>query len=131
LWRTGGTLAPPPAHSRRRFNRCERNNTLSAEARGLNDRLRFVLGRFRGSGPAKSRTGLVASQTRKFFHVQQARTLFARFRKDEKGVTLVEYGIALVLAITVGAGALVTLGGGVSEQMTDSCAAFGAGATSC
>lgn len=27
---------------------------------------------------------------------------FARLRKDEKGVTLVEYGIALVLAIAVG-----------------------------
>jgi len=34
-----------------------------------------------------------------------------RFIKDERGVTLVEYGIALTLAVTFGAAALVTLGG--------------------
>jgi pilus assembly protein Flp/PilA len=44
-------------------------------------------------------------------------SLFQRFRRDEKGVTLVEYGIALVLAITVGVGALTLLGGEVSDQM--------------
>lgn len=42
---------------------------------------------------------------------------FARLSKDEEGVTLVEYGIALALAITVGLGALTTLGQGVDAQM--------------
>lgn len=42
---------------------------------------------------------------------------FARLMKDEKGVTLVEYGIALTLAIVVGLGALTTLGEGVDAQM--------------
>ena len=44
-------------------------------------------------------------------------SLFARFSRDEKGVTLVEYGIALILAITVGTGALTLLGGAVSGEM--------------
>lgn len=34
-----------------------------------------------------------------------------RFIKDERGVTLVEYGIALALAVTVGTAALATLAG--------------------
>jgi pilus assembly protein Flp/PilA len=46
-------------------------------------------------------------------------SLFQRFRRDEKGVTLVEYGIALVLAITVGGVALTGLGAAVSGQMTE------------
>lgn len=42
---------------------------------------------------------------------------FARLMKDEKGVTLVEYGIALTLAVTVGTGALAILGGDVDDEM--------------
>jgi pilus assembly protein Flp/PilA len=44
---------------------------------------------------------------------------FSRLKKDEKGVTLVEYAIALTLAVTVGTGALLTLGGSVDGQMTE------------
>ncbi|GHF58942.1 Flp family type IVb pilin [Seohaeicola zhoushanensis] len=40
-----------------------------------------------------------------------------RLRKDEKGVTLVEYGIALTLAVGLGAGALTTLGDDVGGMM--------------
>ena len=43
--------------------------------------------------------------------------LFARFRRDERGVTLVEYGIALVLAVVVGATALTDLAGQVDAEM--------------
>lgn len=43
---------------------------------------------------------------------------FARFAKDEKGVTLVEYGIALTLAVAVGTGALSLLATGVEGKMT-------------
>ena len=46
---------------------------------------------------------------------------FARFRKDEKGVTLVEYGIALVLAVSVGTLALAGLAGGVDARMDGAC----------
>lgn len=42
---------------------------------------------------------------------------FARLHKDEDGVTLVEYGIALTLAVTVGLGALSILGGDVDAEM--------------
>ncbi|QUJ76708.1 Flp family type IVb pilin [Sulfitobacter albidus] len=42
---------------------------------------------------------------------------FARLRRDEEGATLVEYGIALGLAVTLGAGALLTLSGDVGETM--------------
>lgn len=57
---------------------------------------------------------------------------FARFRKDEKGVTLVEYGIALVLAITVGTVLLSGAAAAVNEQIRDSCDAMGpTNATAC
>jgi Flp pilus assembly pilin Flp len=46
---------------------------------------------------------------------------FARLRRDEKGVTLVEYGIALVLAVTLGGGALIGLAGGVDNKMDGAC----------
>ena len=46
---------------------------------------------------------------------------FARLRKDEKGVTLVEYGIALVLAVTLGTTALMGLAGGVDTRMDGAC----------
>lgn len=49
---------------------------------------------------------------------------FARLRKDEKGATLVEYGVALALAITLGAGALATLGTDVGNTMADASAAL-------
>ena len=42
---------------------------------------------------------------------------FARLMKDEKGVTLVEYGIALVLAVTVGVGGLTVLATDVDDQV--------------
>lgn len=47
--------------------------------------------------------------------------LFARFRKDEEGVTLVEYGIALILAVTVGVTVLGGLATEVNNQMDDAC----------
>lgn len=49
------------------------------------------------------------------------RTTFARLRKDEKGVTLVEYGIALVLAVTLGTAALASLAGNVDQKMDQAC----------
>ena len=48
---------------------------------------------------------------------------FARLMKDEKGVTLVEYGIALTLAVAVGTVALGNLADGVEGRMD--------GATAC
>ena len=45
------------------------------------------------------------------------RDLFKKFRKEESGATLVEYGVALILAVIVGGAALTTLAGDVSAQM--------------
>ena len=42
----------------------------------------------------------------------------ARIRRDEEGVTLVEYGIAIALAITVGAGALAALATTINGRLT-------------
>ncbi|MDV7269952.1 hypothetical protein RYZ20_03455 [Thioclava sp. A2] len=42
----------------------------------------------------------------------------SRIRKDEEGVTLVEYGIALALAVTLGTAALNTLATEVGGSMT-------------
>jgi pilus assembly protein Flp/PilA len=46
---------------------------------------------------------------------------FARLRRDEKGVTLVEYGIALVLAVVVGTTALVGLANDIDGRMDGAC----------
>lgn len=43
---------------------------------------------------------------------------WVRFRHCDDGATLVEYGIALGLAITLGAGALALLAGEVGGSMT-------------
>ena len=45
------------------------------------------------------------------------RTL-THFWSDEDGATLVEYGIALIIGITVGGGLLMGLAGNVNEQFT-------------
>ena len=50
----------------------------------------------------------------KLFNIKN---LIARFSKDEKGVTLVEYGVALVLAVGVGTVALTNLSGAVEDKM--------------
>ena len=47
--------------------------------------------------------------------------LFTRFHKDEKGVTLVEYGIALILAVTIGVTVLGGLARDVEGQMDEAC----------
>lgn len=43
--------------------------------------------------------------------------LLGRFRRDDAGVTLVEYGIALTLAVVVGTAALTVLAGNVTGEM--------------
>ena len=40
-----------------------------------------------------------------------------RLRKDERGVTLVEYGVAVALAVFVGVGALSVLSADVNDAM--------------
>ena len=42
---------------------------------------------------------------------------FTKFRKSESGATLVEYGVALILAIIVGGAALSTLATQTSNNM--------------
>ena len=44
------------------------------------------------------------------------RELF-RLLRNETGVTLVEYGLAIALAILIGGGALVTLAGEIAPSM--------------
>ena len=48
----------------------------------------------------------------------------ARLCRSEEGATLVEYGIALGIAVTVGAGALLTMGGNVNTTMGSANAVF-------
>ncbi len=43
------------------------------------------------------------------------RHLMCRFVRDTRGVTLVEYGVALTLAVTMGAAVLVALGGEIGD----------------
>ena len=44
-------------------------------------------------------------------------TFLSKFRRDEKGETLVEHGIALILALVVGGVGLTLLGGGINTQL--------------
>lgn len=44
-------------------------------------------------------------------------TKLRSFRRDEEGVTLVEYGIAVILAVVVGTGALITLGDDIGNML--------------
>jgi pilus assembly protein Flp/PilA len=50
---------------------------------------------------------------------------FARLSKDEEGVTLVEYGIALTLAVALGTTALATLSDNVGGVMDDASVCLG------
>ena len=54
----------------------------------------------------------------------QIKSLWIRFTKCDEGATLVEYGIALTLAVTVGAGALALLAGDVDAEFTAARTAF-------
>jgi len=45
-----------------------------------------------------------------------------RFTREESGATLVEYGVALILAIIIGGAALVTLAGQTTTNMDTACA---------
>ena len=44
-------------------------------------------------------------------------SILARFRKDEEGLTLVEYGIGAILGVTVGAIALTGLGNEIVNEL--------------
>ena len=52
------------------------------------------------------------------------RDFFVNFRKSECGATLVEYGVALLLAIVLGGGALVTLANQTGTNMNAGCNAL-------
>ena len=43
--------------------------------------------------------------------------VFKRLHKDEKGLTLVEYGVGAILAVTVGAIALTQLGAQINHEL--------------
>ncbi|SMO56647.1 Flp family type IVb pilin [Ruegeria faecimaris] len=47
------------------------------------------------------------------------RKVFLKLRKDERGATLVEYGIALFVAIVVGGTILTNLAGTTSSNFSD------------
>ena len=47
------------------------------------------------------------------------------FITDECGASMVEYGVALMIVVTIGTTAMSVLGGGVSAQVTSACATIG------
>ncbi|MBC7143315.1 MAG: hypothetical protein H5U18_14360 [Rhodobacteraceae bacterium] len=53
------------------------------------------------------------------------------FRHNDEGVTLVEYGVALVLAVTVGTGVLIAMAGDINAQMDAACNAMNSANASC
>lgn len=55
------------------------------------------------------------------------RNLLSKFRRSESGATLVEYGVALLLAIVLGGGALVTLANQTGNNMDAACGQLNGG----
>jgi len=55
------------------------------------------------------------------------RNLFVNFGRSESGATLVEYGVALLLAIVLGGGALVTLANQTGANMNAACTSMAVG----
>ena len=53
--------------------------------------------------------------------------MFWVFLKSESGATLVEYGVALILAISVGGTALIALGNQTGTNMSAACSVMQAG----
>ena len=53
--------------------------------------------------------------------------LLTKFLKSETGATLVEYGVAMILAISVGGAALITLGEQTGTNMNTACTVLQAG----
>ena len=53
------------------------------------------------------------------------------FGRNDEGVTLVEYGVALVLAVTVGTGALTLMGGDIGANMDRACNAMNSANATC
>jgi Flp pilus assembly pilin Flp len=51
------------------------------------------------------------------------KALFSKFRRDEDGAALVEYGIALLVVILVGTGALLGLANDTETLFTSACGA--------
>jgi len=51
--------------------------------------------------------------------------ILSRFRKDESGASMVEYGVALLVVAALGVGAMTTLGGFVQANVEDACETFG------
>jgi Flp pilus assembly pilin Flp len=56
------------------------------------------------------------------------KALLSKFRRDEDGAALVEYGIALLVVILVGTAALIGLAGNTEDLFTDACTATNAAA---
>ena len=52
------------------------------------------------------------------------RDLFKSFQDSESGATLVEYGVALIVAIVVGGAALSSLADETSGNMNESCSSM-------
>ena len=50
--------------------------------------------------------------------------ILARFRKDESGASMVEYGVALLVIAAIGVGAMTILGNAVSANVTAACTAL-------
>ena len=51
--------------------------------------------------------------------------IWVRFKGNEEGVTLVEYGVAITVTLVVGTAALLALGGAVDGQIAAATAVFG------
>jgi pilus assembly protein Flp/PilA len=51
--------------------------------------------------------------------------ILSRFGKDESGASMVEYGVALLVVVAIGVGAMTTLGGGVATNVSTACTAIG------
>jgi len=62
--------------------------------------------------------------TTKELKMRALRSLLTRFRHDDKGVTLVEYGVAVFIAVAVGTVALTGLRDNINAALTSAGSAM-------
>ena len=51
--------------------------------------------------------------------------IFARFCRDESGASMVEYGVAVLVVVAIGVGAMTVLGGTASTSIAAACTTLG------
>ena len=122
LRRIRGTIRAEPSQNAGKYNLWT-NNPAFAPTRAQLRSVDWISGR--GTRLKRRSTGTpTEARTEELTMSDKLLKLYVQFRTDERGVTLVEYGIAIALAVAVGTGALLTLGTTINGSLGTAGAAM-------